>query len=112
MKLYLVHCGFYDPDLCDGLYEGHVNFFVAAESFDDARAHAKQIPEFKSKKMHVDGLQEVVAVSGHRIRLDLAEELAGKTLIVNHRHRDLALKASPPTKELTKRCSSLLVEGI
>ena len=47
MKVYLVHCGFYDPELCEGLYEGHVNFFVAAESFDDARAKAKLIPEFK-----------------------------------------------------------------
>lgn len=44
MKLYMIHCGFYDPDLCDGLYEGHVNFFVAAESFEDARAKAKLIP--------------------------------------------------------------------
>ena len=93
MKLYLVHCGFYDLGLCDGLYEGHVNFFVAAESFEDARVKAKLIPEFKSKKMHVDGVQEVSAVGGHRITLDLDVELNGETVVVSHRHRDLALKS-------------------
>jgi len=40
MQLYLVHCGFYDVELCDGLYESHVNFFVAAKSFEDARVQA------------------------------------------------------------------------
>lgn len=93
MKLYMVHCGFYDQDLCDGLYESHVNFFVAAESFEDARAKAKLIPEFKAKKMHVDGLQEVVAISGHLIRLEPSAELTDETVIVNQRHRDLAPKA-------------------
>ena len=92
MKLYLVHCGFYDLGLCDGLYEGHVNFFVAAESFDDARAKAKLISEFKAKKMHVDGVQEVSAVGGHRIKLEPAAELNGETVVVSHRHRDLAPK--------------------
>lgn len=26
MNLYLAHCGFYDTEVCDGLYESHVNF--------------------------------------------------------------------------------------
>ncbi len=95
MKLYLIHCGFYDPDLCDGLYEGHANFFIVAESFDDARANAKLLPEFMAKKMHVDGIQEVVAVGGYRVRLEVVEEFQGKTIVVNQRHRDLAPK--PPT---------------
>ncbi len=95
MKLYLVHCGFYDSDLCDGLYESHVNFFVAAESFEDARNKAKLIPEFKAKRMHVDGLQEISAVSGHRIQLQEDSELDGRTMILNHKHRDLASKPTP-----------------
>ena len=41
MKLYMVHCGFYDADICEGLYESHVNYFVAAEDFAGARARAK-----------------------------------------------------------------------
>lgn len=94
MKLYLVHCGFYDLEICDGLYESHVNFFVVAESFDDARAKAKLIPEFRAKKMHIDGLQEIVAVGGHRIQLEEAFELQGETVILNHRHRDLSPKTS------------------
>lgn len=39
--LYLVHCGFYDTDLCNGIYESHVNFFVAASSTDEARVNAQ-----------------------------------------------------------------------
>lgn len=92
MKLYLVHCGFYDSDLCDGLYESHVNFFVAAQSFEDARAQAKQISEFQKKRMHVDGLQEIQSVNGFKISLSSEAELEGKTIILNHKHRDLAPK--------------------
>lgn len=82
MKLYLVHCGFYDPDVCDGLYEGHVNYFVVAETFDDARSKAKLIPEFQSKRMHVDSLQEVVAVGGHRVKLELDISLKAETVML------------------------------
>ena len=63
MNLYLVHCGYYDNEISSGIYEFHVNFMVAAMSFEDARAKAKEIPEFRAKKMHVDGLQEIAAVS-------------------------------------------------
>ena len=99
MKLYLIHCGFYDPNLCGGLYEGHVNFFVVANSFEDARAKAKLIPEFLAKKMHVDGLQEVVAVGGYRIELQESADLRGETVIRNHRHRDLAPKAQASSSQ-------------
>ena len=99
MKLYLIHCGFYDLELCDGLYEGHVNFFVAAESFENARAKAKLIPEFKVKKMHVDGLQEVVAVGGYRVHMEESTEMRGETVVVNQCRRDLASK-TPTTSPL------------
>lgn len=90
MKLYLVHCGFYDLELCGGIYEGHANFFVAAESFEDARAKAKLIDEFKQRKMHVDGVQEIQVVNGHRVELHENPELTGQTLVTSQRHRDLA----------------------
>ena len=77
MKIYLVHCGYYDPGLCSGIYEFHVNFFVVAESFEDARAKAKLIPEFKEKRMHVDGLQEIFAVGGHAIRVESENTFEG-----------------------------------
>ena len=40
-QLYLVHLGYYD-DVSGGVYECHTNAFVAASSFDDARAQAKE----------------------------------------------------------------------
>ncbi len=92
MKLYLVHCGFYDVDVCDGLYESHVNFFVSAESFEDARAKAKLLPEFQTKGMHVDGLQEIQAVGGFRIHLEFDENLNSQTKMMSFKHRDLSPK--------------------
>ena len=89
MKLYLVHCGFYDPEVCDGLCESHVNFFVSANSFEEARLNAKKLPEFQNKRMHVDGFH---------IQLEQDQTLENKTVIVNHKHRDLAPK--PPTNFL------------
>lgn len=97
MNLYLVHCGFYDPELCDGLYEGHANYFVVADSFEHARSKIKLRPEFKARRMHVDGLQEIRSVDGFRIVLEESETLDGKTELVSSRHRDLApLKPPPP----------------
>ena len=93
MKLFLVHCGFYDKDVCDGLYESHVNYFVSAEDFEDAKMKAKQIPEFQMKKMHVDGLQEIQAVNGFRVILQSDSNLENKTIITNYKHRDLAPKS-------------------
>ncbi len=97
MKLYLVHCGFYDSDICDGVYESHVNFMVAAATFEEARLKAKELPEFKNKRMHVDGLQEVAAVNGCRVFLEEDSTLAGKTLLINNKYRDLAPKLLPQT---------------
>ncbi|MDZ4660438.1 MAG: hypothetical protein SGJ18_02345 [Pseudomonadota bacterium] len=92
MKLYLVHCGYYDNEVGDGIYESHMNYFVCAESFGDARLKAKQIPEFHAKRMHVDGLQEIHAVDGFRLRLENDASLNKQTHITNFNHRDLAPK--------------------
>jgi len=92
MKLYLVHCGFYDSSICDGLYEGHVNYFVAADSFEDAKAKAKNLDEFKNKKMHIDGLQEIQVVDGFNIILEEDKNISRQSTIVNYKHRELAPK--------------------
>ena len=90
-KLYLVHCGFYDSTLSDGIYESHVNFFVVAENFEEARKSAKELSDFKSRKMHVDGLQEIVVVGGYQIRLERDSNLSKfETQIYSHQHRELA----------------------
>lgn len=90
--LFLVHCGYYDPEVMEGLYESHVNFFVVAESFEDARTKAKLNEEFKRKKMHIDGLQQIEAVDGFKIHAMLDHSLQGASRVISHRHRDLAPK--------------------
>jgi len=93
MKLYVVHCGFYDSEVGDGVYESHVNFFVVAQDFGDARARAKKNPQFQQKRMHIDGLQQLDAIDGFRVSLDLDKELDGRSQVQNHRYNDL-----PPSK--------------
>jgi hypothetical protein len=92
MKLFLVHCGYYDSEICDGLYESHSNFFVVAESFEDARKTAKLLPEFQQKRMHIDGLQEIQAVQGYSITLHQSPELQGESIVISNKHRELAPK--------------------
>jgi hypothetical protein len=95
MKFYLIHCGFSDDDVFDGIYESHVNFFVAARDFDEARAKARLNPLFKEKKMHLDGLQEVAAVDGYRVVLEKDPSLAGKSSISSFHKRDLKKLPEP-----------------
>ncbi len=70
MKLYLIHVGFYDPELMDGLYEQHGNYFVAAENIKEAKKKAQESSVYKIKKMHIDGIQEVNVVDGYRVKLE------------------------------------------
>ncbi len=96
LKLYLVHCGFYDSDISDGLYESHTNYFVTGTDFDDARAKVKLKPEYLKKKMHVDGIQEIQVVEGQRILLKADEPFLNQDVIINVKHRDLAPKTITP----------------
>ncbi len=89
MKLYLVHCGFYDSELCEGIYEGHINLFVAAENFDQAKSKVRTEPEFQKKKMHVDGLQEIELVNGFQVNLVKDQNRMEQTVLNSNRHRDL-----------------------
>ncbi len=93
-KFFLVHCGFYDAELCDGIYESHVNFHLAAESMEDARSRAKELPDFRGRKLHVDGVQEIQAVQGFRVELTADAGLEGRSVVISSRHRDLAPKKS------------------
>ena len=85
MKLYLVHCGFYDRNSGGGVYESHTNFFVAAADFEEARAKAKEISGFQRMNMHVDGIQELQAVNGYDIQLIASPHAA--TRVLNFRPR-------------------------
>ncbi len=50
MKLFLIHVGFYDPEIMDGLYEQHINYFVAAQNIKEAKKKAQLNPIYKRKK--------------------------------------------------------------
>lgn len=84
MKLYMVHCGFYD-----GIYEGHTNLFVAAEDFTSAKIKVREEVDFKNRKMHVDGLQEITLVNGYQVNLIQSSDGINVTVLKNNLHRDL-----------------------
>ena len=65
----MVHVGFYDSSIGDGIYETHLNYFIAAENAKDAKAKAQSLEEFKSKSMHIDGIKEISNVEGYEVIL-------------------------------------------
>ena len=95
MKLYLVHCGYYDPEIGEGVYEFHTNFFVAAESALAAKQKAKGLPQYLSRRMHIDGIQEIEVVDGHRVNLVNEPEWQGKTLVNSFKHSQLSVNPPP-----------------
>ena len=74
MRLFLVHAGFYDENISGGFYESHTNYFIVATDVKDAKSKAKEIPEYKEKKMHIDGIKELDAVNGYKIILEKNED--------------------------------------
>ena len=57
MKLFMVHVGFYDDEFGEGIYESHINFFVAAGNAKSAKKKIMQMKKFRDKKMHIDGIK-------------------------------------------------------
>ena len=88
MKLYLIHCGFYDEEISNGIYEFHVNIPVIAGDVDEAKQKVRLVPQFIAKKMHIDGIQELESVEGYAICC-AKKENDDDTSIQNIRHRDL-----------------------
>lgn len=89
MNLYFIHCGYYDQEISEGIYEFHVNLPVAAGNLEEAKKKVRLDPAFAKKKMHIDGIQEIKTVSGYRIELALDTSQSKQTQIANHLHRDL-----------------------
>ncbi len=87
MTLYSIHCGFYDEEISEGIYEFHVNILVVAETLESAKAKVRTHSSFQKKKMHIDGIQEIQSVDGYKIQM--IESLSNPTGIHNHLHRDL-----------------------
>jgi len=88
MKLYNVHCGFYDEEISEGIYEFHVNIPVVAEDFESAKLEVRKNSIFNKKKMHIDGIQEFGIVDGYKLEL-VRVNATNCSKIVNHQHRDL-----------------------
>jgi hypothetical protein len=72
MKLFMVHVGFYDEEVGEGIYESHINFFVAAGNAKSAKRKTMQMSQFRNKKMHIDGIKEVAHVDGYEVNLTKA----------------------------------------
>ncbi|MDB9995574.1 DUF1543 domain-containing protein [Gammaproteobacteria bacterium] len=70
MKLYMVHVGFYDAEVGEGIYESHMNFFVAASNAKSAKKKTFNLEQFKNKKMHIDGIKEISDVEGYKVILE------------------------------------------
>ena len=83
MKLFLIHVGFYDPEVIEGLYEQHSNYFVVAKDIKEAKKKTRQNPIYKRKKMHIDGIQELNVVDGFRITL-VSEKTENDTVIYSY----------------------------
>lgn len=87
MKLYFIHCGFYDEEISNGIYEFHVNIPVIASDVNEAKQKVRLLPLFAAKKMHIDGIQEIESVDGHKISFLKKED--AETSIKNIQYRDL-----------------------
>lgn len=96
MKLFLVHCGFYNETWGNNIYENHTNFFVAANDAQDARVKTKALPQVKELRMHVDGLIEIKQIDGFEIQLQKTN--SDKTEMICHTHRELAPPKPQPAQ--------------
>ena len=67
MNLYIAHVGFYDDEM--EIYELHSNLLVAASNVKTAKKNIKKKDIYVSKKMHIDGIIEILNVDGYDIKL-------------------------------------------
>ncbi|MDC0509399.1 DUF1543 domain-containing protein [Gammaproteobacteria bacterium] len=81
MKLYMMHVGYYDKNIGDGIYEIHLNYFVAALNPKDAKIKTKSFAEFKEKSMHIDGIKEISFVDGYEVLLKESSETHNGAII-------------------------------
>lgn len=70
MKLFMVHVGFYDAEVGEGIYESHMNFFIAASNAKSAKKKTFNLEQFRNKKMHIDGIKEISDVEGYKVILE------------------------------------------
>ena len=89
MKLFMVHVGYYDKSIGEGLYETHLNYFVAAQDAKDAKKKAHQLSEFQERSMHIDGMKEISSVDGYKVTLEKDSESQPGEVISYDESKDL-----------------------
>ena len=99
MKLYSIHCGYYDEEISEGIYEFHINIPIVAKDLEEAKSKVRKNINFQKKKMHIDGIQEIKMVDGFKIELIAIEStiaetstvdfVSSATIVENYLHRDL-----------------------
>lgn len=75
MNLYMVHVGFYDHSIGEGIYESHINYFIAAVDPKDAKRKVLSLEEFQKRSMHIDGIKEISKVDGYEVKLIESSEV-------------------------------------
>jgi hypothetical protein len=75
MNLYMVHVGFYDHSIGEGIYESHINYFIAAVDPKDAKRKVLSLEEFQNRSMHIDGIKEISKVDGYEVKLIESSEV-------------------------------------
>ena len=88
MTLFLIHCGYYDEEIYDGIYEFHINIPVIAQDLEMAKKKVRAIPLFIAKKMHIDGIQKIEGVDGYALEWVKTKDMDTSS-VLNIRHRDL-----------------------
>jgi hypothetical protein len=99
MKLFSIHCGYCDEVISEGIYEFHINIPIVAKDLEEAKSKVRKNINFRKKKMHIDGIQEIKMVDGYKIELIVIEStfaatstvdfVSNATIVENHLHRDL-----------------------
>jgi len=71
----MVHVGFYDHSIGEGIYESHINYFIAAVDPKDAKRKVLSLEEFQNRSMHIDGIKEISKVDGYEVKLIESSEV-------------------------------------
>ena len=110
----MVHVGYYDKSIGEGLYETHLNYFVAAESAKQAKNKAHQLTEFQERSMHIDGMKEnEKVIKDYTLRIKQAPSKL-KSLDIQYKDQnrtkfklELKLKESTRSLEMLKKRSEM-----
>ena len=70
MNLFMVHVGFYDTSVGEGIYESHINYFTVAKDPKEAKQKILNLKEFKDMKMHIVGIKEISSVVCYKVFLE------------------------------------------